>query len=179
MHMSPDMRFRVALLLTLCAGLVSCAGNPQLRTYVKPGAVIDRATKIAVVPSKVEGSDDLVLPDAIATELLGLGLNVVEPTTLSQLENERGLDLTEILNGEEHFKRGTLADFSAVIIVNATIMGTGVANASVRVVDIATGDIIMSTSYSQPAPDNAYYAWHDTVLDTAGKLAGIIPQLLL
>ena len=77
-----------ALLWVLSLVMVSCLGGPQLKTHVKPNAGIERTAKIAVVPAKMGRADDLVLPDAVATELLGLGLHVVERSTLSQLVND-------------------------------------------------------------------------------------------
>ena len=46
------------------------------------------------MPAKFGESTDLVLPDIIATELIGYGFNVVERSVLAQMAREVGLDLT-------------------------------------------------------------------------------------
>jgi curli biogenesis system outer membrane secretion channel CsgG len=123
-------------------------------------------------------TDDMVLPDALATELMARRFRVIERSALRQIVSERGMDLTEILNGEEYFTLGTVADVSTVVIVNPTMVGPAVANASVRVVDVASGDLLLSTTYTQPRADNPRYARHDTILETAAKLAAPIASLL-
>jgi len=153
---------------------VSCAGGPHLTTYHRPNAFINSSSPIAIVPAKMGKPDDLVLPDAIATELLGMGLNVVERTTLSQMINERGLDLTEILNGEEYFKLGEVANIQIIVIVSSTMRGGGVANATCKVVDIRTGAIIISTTYDQPRPDQPIYILHQSLTKTAHVIAETI-----
>ena len=118
------------------------------------------------------------MPDAIATELLGFGLNIVERTTLSQMVRERGLDLTEILNGEEYFKLGEITKVSKVVIVSSRMKGVGVANATVRIVDTKSGAIILSTTYTQPAPNNPIYARHHSLVDTAKQIAESIKAIV-
>ncbi len=130
-----------------------------------------------MVPAKIGKPDDLVLPDAITTELLGMGLNVIERTTLSQMVEEKGLDLTEILNGEEYFKIGELTDVEKVVIVNSRIVFGDVRNATVRVVDVKTGSIILSTSYAQPSSYTAFDSHHD-VVDTAREISKSIKDII-
>ena len=74
--------------------LASCLGSPKVRSNVRPDAQINPNERIAVMPAKFGESTDLVLPDIIATELIGYGFNVVERSVLAQMAREVGLDLT-------------------------------------------------------------------------------------
>ena len=143
----------------------------HLKAYQRPGAFIDPAAALVVVPARAGIADDLLLPDAITTELLEMGLNVVERTTLAQRVREQGLDPTEILDREEYFKLGEVAEVSKIAIVNSTMSGGSVASATCRVIDISTGDIVVSTSYDQPAPEDAASPHHQSLTETARTIA--------
>jgi len=166
------------IVLFLTSLLVACAGGPQITTHHRAGAYIEKSSPIAVVPAKIGDPDDLVLPDAITTELLGMGLNVIERTTLSQMVKEKGLDLTEILNGEEYFKIGKLTNIETIVIVNSRMEFGDVKNATLRVVDSKTGSIIVSTSYSQAQPGEPGYLRHHDVIDTAREMAKSIKEIV-
>ena len=166
------------IVLFLTSLLVACAGGPQISAHHRAGAYIEKSSPIAIVPAKIGNPDDLVLPDAITTELLGMGLNVIERTTLSQMVKEKGLDLTEILNGEEYFKIGILTNIETIVIVNSRMEFGNVKNATLRVVDSKTGSIIVSTSYSQAQPGNTAYLRHHDVIDTAREMAKSIKEIV-
>ena len=143
----------------------------HLKAYQRPGAFIDPAAALVVVPARAGVADDLLLPDAITTELLEMGLNVVERTALAQQVREQGLDPAEILDREEYFKLGEIAEVSKIAIVNSTMSGGSVASATCRVIDISTGDIVVSTSYDQPAPDDPASPPHQSLTETARTIA--------
>ena len=175
--MKKHLLFRIGLPTLVMALLVGCIGGPKVKASRRSNANLKPTDQIAVVPSKIGGEDDLLLPDAIATELMGYGYNVVERTALAQMVKERGFDYTEILNGQEYFKIGASTSVKAVVIVTTRMQGIGVAGATCRVVSTTDGSILMSVSYSQPAPDHSGYARHDSVIDTAQKIAIELSEL--
>ena len=171
-------RSSLCIAIIFVLSITSCAGGPSVSTYKRPNATLSTSNPIAVVPAKFGQPNDLMLPDALATELLMLGFNVVERTVLAQMVNEKGLNLTEILNGEEYFKLGEHVNIQTVVIVNSTIEGVGVANATCRVIDIKTGEMLLSTTYTQPAPNTPIYARHHTLTDTAKAIAETFKSIL-
>ena len=156
--------------------LASCFGSPKVRSNVRPDAQINPNERIAVMPAKFGESTDLVLPDIIAMELIGYGFNVVERSVLAQMAREVGLDLTEIVNGQEYFKLGSISELNTVLLVTAQMEGSAVANATARLVRIDDGTIVMSASYSQPAPNRVEYALHDSVIDSGERLAKAVAK---
>ena len=168
---------RITSICLIALVISSCSGTPQLKTYYRQHHVIDASIPIAVVPAKIGGTNNLMLPDAIATELLGMGYNVVERTTVSQMVDKRGLDFSTILNNEEYMRLGQITKTRTIVIVNSTMKGQAVANATARVIDTTTGKILWSGTYTQPQPHNPMYVADDTLIDTARKIADSIGEL--
>jgi len=144
--------------LSLIFLVVSCAGSHQLRTNIKPGASISKSEPIAVVPSRIGSEDALVLPDAISTELIGYGLNVIDRSALAQRAREKGLDLSIIINEQEYFKLGSTTNVSQIVVVTSQLYKNSlVKNATVKVVNTKDGSIIFSSTFQNPAPTNPQY----------------------
>ena len=138
--------------------IASCAGSNQFRTNIKPGVSISRSEPIAVVPSRMGTEEALVLPDAIITELLGLGFNVIDRSSLAQRVREKGLDLSIIINEQEYFKLGKSTNINQIVIVTSKLHENYlVKNATVKVIRTKDGSIIFSSTFSNPAPTNPSY----------------------
>jgi len=150
--------------------LLSCAGAPEITSSHKPGIFLNKTDKISIIPSKIGGSDDIVLPDALETEFLKYGFNVIERTTVRQMVQENGLDFTEILNGEEYLKLGEVTSVRYIVLVNSRISGLGVSSATMKVIDLNDNGIIFSSTYTQPSPDNPNYINFENINDTAERM---------
>ena len=124
-------------------------GDPA-GTFRRADAAIEAGAPVAVIPATLRDPNKLFLPDALVTELLGKGVNVVDRFTLGQQVEEAGEDLESILTGEHYSRLGTAADLGALVIVNSLLLGSGVGSATCRVVELPTGKILLSTSYEQP-----------------------------
>lgn len=159
------------VLLAIVGTIFSCSGGPGLSSYYNEDINYDINQPTAVMPAKLGNENDLILPDALATELLQMGFNIVERSVVRQMVEEKGLDFTEILNGEEYFKLGTIMDIKSIILVNSKMAGSGIANATVKIVDLKSGKIYFSTSYTQPVPENPTYLRNDNILETAKRIA--------
>jgi hypothetical protein len=158
-------------LFGMMISLLSCSGGPGLSSYYNEEINYDISQATTVMPAKLGDENDLILPDALSTELLQMGFNIVERSVVKQMVEEKGLDFTEILNGEEYFKLGTIMEIESIILVNSRMAGSGIANATVKIVDLKSGKIFFSTSYSQPVPDNPTYLRNDNILETAKRIA--------
>lgn len=158
------------LISALAYLIISCSGSPEITSSSKPNKFLNKIDRIAVVPSKIGNPDDLVLPDALETELLNLGLNLVDRTSVRQMVSEKGLDFTEILNGEEYFKLGKIVDIKNIIIVNSRLGTDGVSSASLKVIDLENNEIILSVTYSQPSPNNPTYVHFQNINTTAKEM---------
>lgn len=170
-----SMLFTSLLIISII--LISCSGTPQIvRSKIIKGA-IPKDKYFAVVPVKLGNPDDLRLPDAIVTELLGAGIKVIDRTALSQMVNEKGLNLTEIVNGEEYFKIGKLTNVEYIVVITAKFGTAGVADATLKIIDLKQGNILYSATYYQPTPNRAEYVNFDNLIDTAKKLCEGIEEL--
>ncbi|HEQ98224.1 MAG TPA: hypothetical protein ENO22_02670 [candidate division Zixibacteria bacterium] len=159
------------VMFSMATFTLSCSGGPGLSSYYNDKMNYDINQPTTVMPAKLGNESDLILPDALATELLKMGFNIVERSVVRQMVEEEGLDFTEILNGEEYFKLGTIVDIESIILVNSKMQGSGIANATVKIVELESGKILFSTSYSQPMPENPTYLRNDNILETAKRIA--------
>jgi hypothetical protein len=144
---------------TLIASLVfltACAGTWKVSANRNPAKTVPSSARFVVVPSSMGGSRSVVLPDLLATELMGRGLTIIERTALSQIAQSRGLDLMEILNGQMYFKLGQLAQADYVVIVSAVYDDSVVLNSSARVIEAKTGEIVTSVNFQNPTSNPSY-----------------------
>jgi hypothetical protein len=102
------------------------------------------------------GSKSIVLPDLIATELMGKGVTVIERTALTQMAQNKGLDLMEILNGRMYFKVGQLAQADYVVIVSAVYDENVILNSSARIIEASTSEVVGSVNFQNPTNNPQY-----------------------
>jgi hypothetical protein len=119
--------------------------------------------------------DETFLVDALATELLGLGLNVLDRAALLQMVRDQELDPAQMLANEEYIQIGKIAAITTVVIVNSMMHEGSVANATCKVIDLSTGAIIASTSYDRQAPNAPP---HQSITETARAMAATIKEAI-
>ena len=135
------------------------------------------SSPIAVVPTTLKDPDKLFLPDAIVTELIDFGLTLIDRSVLTQKAADAGLDLGKILEGEEYFKLDAVGDIQLIAVINTRMRGNGVGSATCRVVQIPSGQIVLSTSYDQPGSTDTS-ADFEPLSKTARTLARSIHEVL-
>jgi hypothetical protein len=133
-------------------------------------ACLDPEASIAVLPASLRDPDKLFLPDAIVTELLALGSRVIDRSALIRELADTDEDLGSILSREEYHKLAAAQSVDAVAVINSRLHGDGVGSATCRVVQLASGDILLSTSYEQPGRDEQDEKF-DSLVHTARRLA--------
>ena len=125
----------------------------RARTFQQEGGDVDPSLPICVVPAVMGSADRLFLPDAVVTELLSSGIDVLERAALNRMVTDMGEDLAQILEREEYFRLGQLSSVRAIVIFNSKMRGSGISTATCRIVEIPSGKIILSKSYDQPGID--------------------------
>ena len=144
--------------------------DSHVSTFQQTDVSLDPTLPVSVVPAELGDADRLFLPDAVVTELLGMGVNVMERALLTQKVRELGEDLGLILAGEQYFKLGSLSEVRAVVVINSRMRGSAVGTATCRIVEIPSGKIVMSTSYDQPGIDERSESF-ETLTATARIIA--------
>lgn len=167
------------LLLFLLLILISCSGRPMVNTSVNKNVNFNRSSRMAIVPGAAS-SFGLLLPDALLTEFLGLGFNIVERNEIAKLLREQNLSLSGILENQDYSKIGKIANIETLIIVVSKENSNGaVASASIKVINVTNGYVIISSTYSQPAPDNPAYVNHQNINQTAKTISKSIETKLM
>jgi len=155
--------------------IYSCSGGHKLSSYNKPGAKISKSDQIAVVPVNMGLEDSVVLPDAISTELVGFGFNVIDRSALTQRARDKGLDLSIIINEAEYYKLGYSTNVNQLVIVNSQLhQNTLVKNATVKVINAKDGSIIFSSTFQNPAPTSPAYIRNLDMIEIAKLFAELL-----
>jgi hypothetical protein len=102
--------------------------------------------------------------DALSTELLGMGFHIVERARLVTALREHGLVLTRLVDRGDYVRLGRLTDIDAIFLVSGILSEHGDFSAvNVQLVDLTNGDILMSTTFSQPTGDKPVNLGHDAL----------------
>jgi hypothetical protein len=165
----------IAILSVLAAFcLCGCGGIPIANTRIAPAVKGD-----AILAKRVvllgETSAANFLADALSTDLLGLGFHIVERSRLVTVLHEHNLSLTRLTEKGDYVRLGKLTDIDAVFLVSGILSEYGdISAANVQLVDLKTGELIMSTTFSQPAGDKPANAGHDSLTTNVRIIAGSI-----
>lgn len=187
---------RQHLLLLVVMLVVACAprtGKWQKVVKVKTTSKEFRVQKLGILPFRSSDSSvgDLVA-DSVAANLLDGDFIVVERTYLSAIVQEQGLSITGLTETTDYSKIGHLADVDFLVVGSVGVLelksvgGWGgffkassfsyINNASARVVDVYTGQVVISCFYTLPGG-----AGNDDWLDpnvVGEALAGAIKDTL-
>lgn len=142
--------------------LIGCAGKPVKDTTLnnEPVPTIDislndkfetyKCNKITVMRiSNIVYTKDFFI-DAINGEFLKLGFNVIERQHLEELLKEQHLSLTGIIETGQYDKIGKIAELDAIVFINTDVYaGNHIETVSLKMVDIATGTILLTLTYHQ------------------------------
>ncbi|MBI5139471.1 hypothetical protein HZA26_02580 [Candidatus Nomurabacteria bacterium] len=165
------------------AGAVAGLENVDVKTAVSPGVTtndLHKVKKVAVVlgtesqtqmnpqmPFYMAGGDlTNVMADNIALELMNLGYQVVERTSLDKVLSEQKLQMSGIADPTTAAKIGGILGVDAVVLGNVTtsqktqvssgFMGMGsdvttvqaISNATMKVVGVEQGNVVMIVTLS-------------------------------
>jgi curli biogenesis system outer membrane secretion channel CsgG len=161
---------RQHLLLLVVMLIVACAPSPgKWQKVVKVTTISKefRVQRLGILPFRCSDSSvgDLVA-DSVAANLLDSDLIVVERTFLTAIVQEQGLSLTGLTETTDYSKIGHLADVDFLVFGSVGVlefksaagwMGITKAksfsyidSASARIVDVSTGQVVISCSYRLP-----------------------------
>lgn len=162
---------RQHLLLLVVMLVVACAPRPgqwQKVVDVKTTSKEFRVQKLGILPFRCSDSSvgDLVA-DSVAANLLDGNFLVIERTYLADIVKEQGLSLTGLTQKTDYTKIGHLADVDFLVVGSVGVLeinsyrGYGgiyttgksfsyINNASARIVDVYTGQVVVSCFYKLP-----------------------------
>ena len=145
-------------------------------------APIEAGAPVAVVPAIPNDPEKLFLPDAVAAELVGKGVNVVDRFTLNEQIREAGEDLESILVDEHYFRLGAATELRGLVVVNSKMQGSGVGSANCRVVELPSGKILLSAPYEQPGETESSPEFEpltrtaEVIIEAIGSAFGTEPE---
>lgn len=152
------------LIVLMCSLIVGCATVPTARMSVKPNRDFSYIKRVAVFPFDPEG----IITDRFTTELIAISkFDVVERGQLGKVIEEQKLSLSGLLDDKTRKELGNLLGVDALFLGSAettstpyyvggtelTVAKAGVyyhTTMSIRLVDIETGDILISCSAYDP-----------------------------
>lgn len=105
----------------------------------------------SLMNSSVAFAGDDALSEALSGEFLSCGFTVVERSRLMSVLEEHHLSFSGILEKENADKIGKILNVDALVyasIVPAAAFGDRLASATVKIVDIKTGQIVLASNYS-------------------------------
>jgi curli biogenesis system outer membrane secretion channel CsgG len=148
-----------SFLLFISGLLVLSLSCTSYRTSVKYPDRIHQIKTVAILPfTSNEKESGSAIAEAIGTCMLNSNFSILERAELVKILTEKSLSLSGVVEGNQAFL-GKLTGVDAVVLGSVTIsrgfaglLSGGyidfVSNCSARLVDVATGDILISTSYS-------------------------------
>lgn len=175
----------VPALVQAGAGAVRGMESVDVKAAVSPGvtqADLQKVKRIAVVLEEeanqqrvyltASGNLSKIMSDNIALELMNLGYQVIERSSLDKVFNEQGLQMTGAIDPSTLAKVGKILSVDAVVLgsitssqktqVNSGFMGSGadvatsqiISNATMKVVGIEQGNVIMMVTLSYKKGQN-------------------------
>lgn len=168
--------------MAFCLSVIfgGCAGLPEVNTVANPTATTEKilAGKVAVIASSGKDTGNYVA-DLISASLMGIGFRIVERSRLEAILKEHNLSLTGLLEKENYNELGKISNIDNIFLVSGMMSSSGnVSSLVLKLVDLKTGDIILSTNYSQPRPDEPLYIGHDSLNGTVKAVAESIMEVL-
>ncbi len=165
----------------LIIGLGGCVAEwPPLRVGTNLGPNFDKARivqePVAVVPAQPTKEGDF-FADVLSNELLGVGFRIIERVRLETLLREQQLSLTGLLERQDYVQIGKMASIRNLFIISVVFTPKlgNVSNASLKLVDVNTGEVLISTNYTHAAADGGGL-FYQTNAGSAKKIAHSIVE---
>lgn len=142
--------------------LIGCAPRPgqwQKVVEVETTAREFRVEKLGILSFRcADPSVGDVVADSVATNLLDSSFMVIERTYLAEIVREQGLSITGLTEMSDYRKIGHLVDVDFLLVGSVGLMQyvrgfqrlSYINSASARVVDVNTGQVVISVSYKTP-----------------------------
>ncbi|MFH2202722.1 MAG: hypothetical protein ABIJ96_06385 [Elusimicrobiota bacterium] len=146
---------RRAPLLIFPVLLAGCFSSPT-RTTIPESVPIGDYKRIAVMPFQSQNNGGPAMADAFATGFMSSGFMVVERGLLEGILKTQKIDFnTDALKPEDLQLLGQSAKVDAVIFgtINSVLGSESgeIHSVSLRMVDVKTGDLVMSSTYRNSA----------------------------
>jgi curli biogenesis system outer membrane secretion channel CsgG len=123
--------------------------------------------------------------DALGTELLGMGFDLVERTQIEEILREQKFQLTGAVTPEKAKKIGQLAEIDGIITGSVSpFLGSGfvwggdgqIANANIRLIDTESGQIAFSSSYKNGEINATFQRFNRSISVIAKSIANSLSR---
>ena len=119
----------------------------------KPGAKIEGG-RLGILPfQSVVPSIGIAVSDVMGTELLDSPFTVVERSYLDRILQEQGLSVAGITETTNYKQIGSLAGVDYLLVGNVAVRSARwqrITGATARVIDVKTGEVLISSTYTPP-----------------------------
>ncbi|MGA7719830.1 MAG: hypothetical protein WCA84_01505 [Ignavibacteriaceae bacterium] len=159
--------------LLLFLSFIGCSGSASMQIVKKPNTKIDLASPTVVLTDKTENTQDMTFVDMLATKLLGMGMNLMDRSTLQAMLKEKGVNWDQVISGQQYFKIGENSHIKTIIVVNSIMNGSMVIRASCRVIEASTGTLLMSMTITNPSMNEGYVG-NESIPDIISEWANAI-----
>ena len=134
------------LLVTLIIGVSGCATTHQAWTEKSNKFQPDANKRVAIFP--LYGDMTGAVADAITTEFMGMGYEVVERTNVNAVLREMKMDYSGVIDTTQAKEIARVTNADAIVFGSAkTTLDGGIYFLDLRFVDIKTGEILWSSNY--------------------------------
>lgn len=173
------------LIVGVIAILASCA-PATVSTRRNEKYDLSRIKRVTVFPFSSNDADlGTNLADALGTELLGMGYDLIERNQIEEILREQKFELTGVVTPEKAKKIGQLAEVDGIITGNVTpFLGSGfvwggegsIAGANVRLIDTESGQIAFSSSYKNGEINATFQRFNRSVSVIAKSIAASLSK---
>ena len=146
---------RKILILFLLVSFTGCATSPYITTNAVKSIDIKKYSRIAIIPF---GEDVLNLrnsvSEALITEFLGMGFDVVERSQLNAVLKELKLNTSGAITVDDAKEIKKLLNIDAMLVGSVVMKSPySVYTISLRFIDISSGEILWSSTYLNSTGD--------------------------
>jgi len=134
------------LLVLMVLGVSGCATTHH--AWTEKVSKLDMSGQKRVAIFQLNGDMTGAVADALTTELMGMGFEVVERSSLNAILKEMKLDYSGALDSAQRKEVARASDANAIVFGSVqTTYGGNIYFMDLRFVDIATGEILWSMNY--------------------------------
>ncbi len=134
------------LLALMCSGCQSATVITSSATGVDLNLV--RKYKVAII-SNTQTSESIAFSDLLTTELLPLGFRIIERNRIAAILEEQKMSISGVIEKSNYEVLGQIAHLDAVFVFIAKYNGETMDTCVLKLIDLKTGEVLISTSYNQ------------------------------
>ena len=145
-----------AILTSLIYGCVAPKKNAHLEfaeSHAKPGLDIHGGKLGILAFQSVVPAIGTAVSDVMGTDLLDSPFTIIERSYLAQILQEQGYALSGITDNPNYKQIGDLSGVDYLLVGNVAVRSARwqrITSATARVIDVKTGEVLISATYTPP-----------------------------